>query len=395
MTNSSHRFNFCLFAFLSIIIFCLIESTEAFAHSTSESYLSLEVLDNQLKGQWDIALRDLEAPLQLDNNRDGKITWGELHGKESQVVRYALEHLHWQAIGADQVRTGCPLKITSMRIAKHRQGNYAALTIENSCSLKMSSKAQEWELKYTLLLREDAWHKGLAEIKEGQKIQSFIFDPEHTVYRVGQSTSSTFSRWLRDGVLHIWTGWDHILFLLVLLLPSMLEKRRGMTTRILGLRRATIRIFHIVSVFTIAHSLTLAIASLHLIVVPSILVESIIALSIVIMALNIIFDFFDEKRSLLITFCFGLFHGLGFASVFVGAQLSLTQQLLSLLAFNLGVELGQFAIVSLVFPLIYSIRLRPLYQGIFLKVGASVAGLIGMIWLAERALKISFLNMFG
>ena len=167
-----------------------------------------------------------------------------------------------------------------------------------------------------------------------------------------------------------------------------------MTDKILDLKTSSRRIALIVTVFTLSHSIALGMASMHWVRISSTLVESIIALSIIIMALNIVFNFFDEKRRLWITFAFGLFHGLGFASVFEAAEQSLGQQLFALFGFNLGVELGQLAIVLLVFPLIYSLRHQTFYRGPILTAGATCSAVLGVIWLAERVFQITLLPIF-
>jgi hypothetical protein len=146
-------------------------------------------------------------------------------------------------------------------------------------------------------------------------------------------------------------------------------------------------LFKVVTVFTIAHSMTLALAGLGLVTVPSRLVESVIALSIVLVGLNNIIGR-SHRTSLLVILILGLFHGLGFASVmgelpFRVAQLK--QFLLVILGFNVGVELGQVVILLVAFPVLFALRKAKLYSPVVLNGGSAVLVCIAGYWLVVRA----------
>jgi len=150
------------------------------------------------------------------------------------------------------------------------------------------------------------------------------------------------------------------------------------------LSRALWNLLKIVTVFTVAHSITLLLAALGILDVPSRVVESIIALSIALVALNNITGRVREG-SLLVVMTLGLFHGLGFAAV-MGHLPFRTQDLLkAVLGFNIGVELGQMAIVAALFPVLYLLRTRPLYQPVVLKGGSALLILISGAWFVQRA----------
>ena len=144
-------------------------------------------------------------------------------------------------------------------------------------------------------------------------------------------------------------------------------------------------IFKIVTIFTIAHSITLALASLDIITLPSQLVESIIALSIVLVAINNIIPMFRD-RTWVVLFLFGLFHGMGFASVMQNLPFRMPNLTKLLISFNIGIELGQLAIVAVVFPVIFSLRKWRWYNPLILIGGSLIMIVIAGYWFLERAL---------
>jgi hypothetical protein len=190
-----------------------------------------------------------------------------------------------------------------------------------------------------------------------------------------------------QGVLHIWIGIDHILFLVALILSTVLVFADGSSWRpVSSFPGAFWNVLKIVTVFTVAHSLTLLLAALGMVNVSSRLVESAIALSIVLVAAN---NLAGKRRvrggSLLIIFLLGLFHGLGFASVMGQLPFRMEKFLKSVIGFNIGVELGQVVIVAVLFPIIYVLRRNPLYVPVVLKGGSTALMLIAAVWFVQRA----------
>lgn len=174
------------------------------------------------------------------------------------------------------------------------------------------------------------------------------------------------------GLLHILTGFDHLLFLGVLLLG------------VHGVRRMAA----IVSCFTLAHSLTLALATLQVVALSSVLVESLIAASVVFVAVRgCARDQHDGER-LLATFGFGLVHGLGFASAIegLGGEGATFDVMGPLLRFNLGVEVGQLLVGIAALPLVAWLRRGSLLRFEVRRVLSGAAATIGLFWLLERAL---------
>jgi len=182
--------------------------------------------------------------------------------------------------------------------------------------------------------------------------------------------SNSFVDFLLLGVRHIWTGYDHLLFLFGLLIVT-----RNFTSAL-----------KIITCFTIAHSLTLAIATLSLVQISSRIVEPLIAASIVYVGAENLFRGDDPKGRWLLTFSFGLIHGFGFASVLreLGVGANGSGIAVPLLSFNLGVEIGQLIIAGLALPLIWKLRTKPVFVARWVPALSVVVVLLGGYWLIQR-----------
>jgi hypothetical protein len=354
------------------------------AHKASDSYLHLTVTTAGVDGQWDIALRDLEQAIGLDGNGDGAITWGELKARHGAVAAYALPRL---GIGADG--TACTPVATEHLVDSHTDGAYAVLRFTAPCP----APPAELTVAYRLFAEVDPLHRGLLRVTTGGGTHSAVFGPEAPELRlaVGQAPDlvAQVLSYGWQGVWHTWIGFDHVLFLLSLLLPAVLRRRDGRWQAVGTLRDAAVEVLQVVTAFTVAHSVTLTLATLGFVALPSRLVESVIAASVVLAALNNVFPLVDPRLWLL-AFGFGLIHGLGFAGALEELSLPRHALILSLLAFNVGVELGQLAIVAAFLPVAFLLRRTTLYPRVVLRAGSGAIAAVAGLWLAERALDLSF-----
>jgi HupE / UreJ protein len=356
----------------------------ASAHKPSDSYLALSVQGTTVEGQWDIALRDLDFTIGLDTDADGEITWGEVKGKHKEIAAYAMARL---AIGADGF--GCSANVTEQLIDNHSDGAYAVLRFTAICP----QTPNELRLTYRLFFDIDPQHKGLLRLEIGGETRTAIFGPEspqQSFKRTSPSLLKQFLDFFATGVAHIWTGYDHILFLLSLLFPAVLVSGAKGWRACENFRSAFIDVLKIVTAFTVAHSLTLSLATLGIVNLPARISESAIAMSVVLAALNNLFPIVKAKRWV-VAFCFGLIHGFGFATVLTDLGLPRGVLALALVGFNLGVEAGQITIVSIFLPFAYLLRRTFLYRSFVLVGGSSAIVVVAALWFVERAFDLKFL----
>lgn len=366
-------------------VLLLAITSSAHAHKPSDSYLTLKVEGEIVQGQWDIALRDLDFAIGLDGNGDGKITWGELRARHEAIVAYALPRLKIASEGQN-----CPTRATANLVDNHSDGAYAVLRFVAECGKPLAAVA----LNYKLLFDVDPQHKGLLRLDYKGTTTTGIFSPDKAAQQFDLSEVTLLRQFLdytREGVWHIWIGFDHILFLLALLLPAVLYRSKKHWEAVASFRPALIDVLKIVTAFTIAHSITLSLATLGVVTLPTRLVESAIAASVVLSALNNIFPLFEGRRWI-VAFTFGLIHGFGFASVLADLGLPQDALLLALVGFNLGVEGGQLAIVSVFLPLAYYLRSTRFYHRAVLFAGSILIMLLSSVWLLERVFDIKLLG---
>lgn len=368
----------CLPALL--LLFC----PDLLAHQGSRSYLSITADGPTVTGQWDIALIDLEQVVGLDDDGNGDITWGEVKAKQKEIESYARSRLH---LGCDGTEPSW--RVTELLMESFSDGAYAVLRF----AVDNPSPPQILEIDYRAFFDVDGLHRGLFRLEHAGRVQTAVFNPENPNQSFALARPSRWRQFMdfnREGVWHIWTGFDHILFLLALLLPSVLQPDADGWRVVDRFRPALINVLKIVTAFTVAHSITLSLATLGVVRLSARLVEPAIAASVIVAALNNIRPIVAE-RGWILAFCFGLVHGFGFANGL--ADLGLTRQTLALalVGFNLGVELGQLAIVAAFLPLAFALRASWVYQRLTFRFGSAVIVLLAATWMMERILNQKWL----
>jgi hypothetical protein len=369
---------------LGFLLSTLFIASAAHAHKPSDSYLTLSVNGNVISGQWDIALRDLDFAIGLDSDGDAAVTWGEVRAKQNDIDAYAMARLELGTAGQR-----CPARITEHLIDDHTDGAYIVLRFQTQCA----SAVETLQARYSLFFDIDPQHKGLLRLEYQGASSPGVFTPEKAAQEFSMAQPGSWSQFLeygRQGVWHIWIGFDHILFLLSLLLPAVVYRKGTNWEAVGAFRPAFFNVLKIVTAFTVAHSITLSLATLEVISLPSRLVESTIAASVVLAALNNIFPVFRERRWAM-AFVFGLIHGFGFASVLSDLGLPANALALALVGFNLGVEVGQLAIVAVFLPIAYFLRHTGLYRKGVLIGGSLVIALLALAWLLERVFDLKFM----
>jgi len=371
----------------------LLVGHAAFAHKPSDSYLILSVTaePGRLEGRWDIALRDLDVALALDADGDGSITWGEVRSRHAEIATYVLARL---ALRADDA--ACRVEAGTQQIDTHTDGAYTVLPLTVACPA--AAAAKKLDIEYRLFADLDPQHRGLLSLTLQPGItRTAVLGPQAAVQSFEAASQNRLQQWVdyvREGVWHIWIGLDHILFLVSLLLPAVLvlAGRPPRWTPVARFPIAAWEVLRVVTAFTVAHSITLSLATLGIVELPSRVVESVIAASVVVAALNNVWPVFTGRRWA-VAFGFGLIHGFGFASVLGDLGLPGDALVLALFGFNVGVELGQLAIVAVFLPLAFALRRTAFYQKGLVVGGSLLIALLAAVWFAERAFSVKLLGL--
>lgn len=366
-------------------VLVLMTPAMASAHKPSDSYLKIRGGEDTLQITWDIALKDLELLIGIDADQDHQITWGELKSSQSAIAAHALSRLSISADG-----TPVELKFADMLTTQHSDGGYAVLVIETDGP----GDAEVLTIDYSLQFDIDPTHRGLVLYESGSLASTHVLSPTAPTLALRTAEASlwhAFVDYTREGVWHIWIGFDHVLFLISLLLPSVLIRRDKAWQPVDAFRPALRSVLKIVTVFTLAHSITLWLAVMEYVTLPSQAVEATIAFSIIVTALNNLFPVLPLS-GWAIAFVFGLVHGFGFANVLLDLGLSSATLAVSLFGFNVGVELGQLAIVIVFFPLAFLMRGTRVYDWVVFRLGSVVIAVIAAIWFTERVFNLEILG---
>ena len=347
------------------------------AHVASNGFVVATVTGQEIAGSMELAVRDVELAVGIDQNQDGKVTWAELHAAQRNLARYLHEHVIFFA----QSRP-CELSFGELKVNDRVDGIYAYLPLQARCPTPVKALT----IDYSVLDSIDPSHRGLLTLAAAGIVQTGVLGgTAHATFSLNApSRGRAFVEYLEAGIWHILSGVDHLLFLISLLLPAVLLRRRGQWEPVVQMRPALISVFKVVTAFTLAHSITLTLAALDIIRLPSRLTESVIAASIIVAALNNVFPLVIESRAR-IAFAFGLLHGFGFASVLADMGLPSGARLISLLSFNVGIEVGQLAVVCTVMPIIYGLREGAFYRRAVIPWGSAAIATLALVWFVQRA----------
>ena len=263
----------------------------AAAHSSSTAYLDLAAADDgAVRVQWRIALRDLDALLDLDADGDGRLRWGEVLDRAAAVVTLAHERLHLRSDAA-----ACRIDYAPLRHVRLGELGFVQLDGQAQCRGRVA-------LRYALFDGVDPTHRVLLQV-DGGAPQLLAPGGTHTVG--GDTPRATLWGFVRDGVGHILGGVDHLLFLVALLLPAVVTRTaQGVVPRH-DLRAALIEVAWIATAFTLAHSLTLACATFGWLRMPAAVIEPLVALTVLAAALNNLWPVVT-RRLAAVAFLFGL-----------------------------------------------------------------------------------------
>jgi hypothetical protein len=355
---------------------------DASAHATGEHYAFLDVEEDALRVRLEIHETDLKSQFGLQLQTE--IPSAEV---VEQILAYALDRFEVRV--ADQKLN---FRLTSADVFSPPQGSFLQLFLEAPWP---GALPERLIVRQTLFFEGQPRHRGLLLIEHnavidrdfGEEYTALIFSPDREVQEldlVDVPGLLQFRQFLWQGAYHILIGYDHILFLVSLLLTSVLVRRDRNWLAKDSFKRSLITVAGIVTVFTIAHSVSLSLAALDIVKLPSRPVEIIIALSILVMAVNNLRPFLPGRW--LVIFFFGLFHGLGFATVMGHLTFRMVDLVKVMVTFNIGVELGQLAIVLVVFPALFLLRKQPWFVPVVVRGGSVVIAAIAAYWLVDRVI---------
>jgi hypothetical protein len=372
-------------------LFTALMGDPAAAHKASDAYLSLRVEGERVVQRLDIALKDLDREIGLDADGDALLRWGEVRQRWPDIERLAAGAVRLSSGGRPCVpESGAPPQLDS-----HTDGRYAVVSL----TLRCAGPVAALDVDYRLFADSDPTHRGIVRLEHapGGGTATAVLVPGAAPQRLGGGRSAadagrSFAGFVAEGVHHIAIGLDHVLFLVVLLTVAVWRRAPdggGWVPRAqaAGAWRETARL---VTAFTLAHSLTLALAALGLLAPPSRWVESLIAISVLVTALDNIRPFLPGPRWAAVA-AFGLVHGFGFAGPLQDLGLVQGRLVLPLLGFNLGVELGQLVLVALLLPPALALRQAAAYRRVVVQGGSALVALLALGWTLERAFVVELL----
>ena len=366
------------------VLMALCWAPAAVAHSSSNSYLALSAPDGQLSLRADIHLRDVDLIFDLDHDRDGQVTWGETQARSAELKTWLGQGIALSALGQ-----GCTLGDADLQASQHADGMYLSALWTPVCLGLTDVAHASLALRYGLIFAQDNLHRGLLKVDLPGNQSSALLSPERPEAQVSVADSSAwrvFGRYAIEGVWHIWIGIDHIVFLLSLLVLAPLQSSRQRVVHWQAAKQArpvVLDVLAVVTAFTVAHSITLGLTITGWLTPPADLVEPAIALSVVLAALNNLLGFSALQRWRL-ALVFGLVHGFGFASVLLDLGLPTSSLLAALGGFNIGVELGQLAIVGVFLPLAWALRRTRFYRWGVVTGGSVAIVVLGVFWTLQR-----------
>lgn len=364
-----------MFSKLIAVIFLLSYAQFSAAHDPGLSSTDLLIKAQGVDTKITFSVQDVEALVPMDSDQDAEVTVAEQEAAKPNIAKWVQQGIQLTLDGqVVQPNAG---------VVNFDEQNNAQIILQYA-----QTPSKQLQLQANFLSKLPTGHKQFITIKNqaGQGIGEKMLSQSDssivlTLPVTGTSTAnsdestptaSTFSDFLLLGIEHILTGYDHLLFLFSLLIVT----------------RSFWPAIKIITFFTIAHSITLGLAGLNIVDIPSSIVEPLIAATIIYVGVENIIRGDHPKGRQWLTFFFGLIHGFGFAAVLreMGISSYETGIMLPLFSFNLGVEIGQITVAAIVLPIIWWLHKKPLIEPRLTPVCSVLASVAGAYWLIERTL---------
>ena len=344
---------------LAAVLACLAPGSVA-AHPAQVAHARIAIEERAVEIALSMNLFELDLVLTLDQDLDGTVSPAELEGRRVEIGEYLRAKTGVTASGRV-----LPMEFRALAIGRSGDGR---AVVEATLAFPAEPPLRDLTIRCEPLTELGADHTTLARIDARGESRQVMFRPGVT-YRPAPGQLAVALEFLRLGIVHIFIGYDHIAFLVGLLLAG----------------GSTLSIVKIVTAFTVAHSVTLTLAALDVVTLSPALVEAGIALSIVYVAAENLFRPRPPRGRWLVSFGFGLVHGFGFAGVLTELALPSASLVWPLLTFNLGVEIAQVSIVAVVAPVLYAFTRTPLHVPLT-RLASVVILSLGLFWLYQRVL---------
>lgn len=369
-----------------MLVCALLSVQSTFAHPMPNSVVALSILESSIRGEAKMPLAELESAT------------GQ-HMPDEPFFRDYFER-HIQAVsGQDKWNT----TIESIDLTTDKDpfvGKYREVIVRFTLIPPGIENWRKFTLNYDAIIHQvvthkvivfvtQDWRNGIHEESSAQLLGIIRMDvPAEKIFPLEVSLDkgswwAGFSSMIRLGMRHIKEGPDHLLFLVVLLLPATLLASGRRWRQYGGARYSIKHLLKIVTAFTIGHSLTLIIGALGWLRLPAQPVEILIAISILVSAIHAVYPIFPG-REMYIAMGFGLIHGLAFAGVLSNLQLRAGTLAFSILGFNLGIELMQLIIIAVVIPWLLLLSRTAVYKWVRIST-AVLSAIAALIWVAERS----------
>ncbi len=351
------------FALLCVL---MVFAARADAHETTRSYVTINRTGQNVDLNVKVAFRDIEVAVWMDEDLDGKITWGETERRLDAVTAYIVAGLTLDATGACTVE----------RIRSDNFVDGGIDFLEVGFAGTCPSATAPLRIATRLLTEIDPDHRMFVQSSVNGISTTTLLSrakPSVTLSAENGGALASFAGYFKAGVDHLLAGADHIVFLLMLVLPAACARGPA--------RTAAISVLSAVTGFTLAHAITLTAATTQLLRPPPDVINALIALSIAVTAADNIRPFIPAPRAAVAAF-FGIIHGFGFATALGALQLTGSRFVIALVGFNLGIEVAQIALVLITMPALYVLK----GGRALLWFGSTLAGAISLWWLWLRVM---------
>lgn len=383
-----------LLAFLFALACGIFAPTNSYAHQQPSTIVLLDINSEQVAMELQIPLTELELAFgdNVTQNTDTLVA-----RSETQLKNYLLAHVRPTTAG----NQSWTVTVNDLKVGEAEQtasGQYQEIIAHLVLTPPAGADARNFVLNYDVVLHQVVTHVAFVSLRSDWAAGKTGGEP-HALGVIAVDTGTTqisplkinleaggawrgFKGMVASGMHHIREGTDHLLFLLVLLLPAPLLVRNKQWGDFGGTKYSLVRLLKIVTAFTVGHSVTLLAGALGWLRLPQQPVEVLIAVSILVSAIHAVRPIFPGKE-MFVAAGFGLIHGLAFAAILTDLNLGAGQMALSILGFNVGIELMQLFVIAVTVPWLILIALTPAYKWVRIT-GATLAAIAAVAWIVER-----------